>query len=83
MSTVATLVCAAWIALALGVAALGALMGARENTLGLALRRVRSPTLYLFSAYLLVAALVTPQSPGETTSPLLWHCWTMTWRASR
>lgn len=28
--------------------------------------------MYLFAAYLLVAALVTPLSAGESTSPLLW-----------
>jgi hypothetical protein len=34
--------------------------------------RLRSPTIYLFSAYLLIAGLVTPKSAGETTSPLFW-----------
>jgi hypothetical protein len=32
---------------------------------------MKSPTMYLFSGYLVVAALVTPVSPGETVSPLL------------
>lgn len=38
----------------------------------LALSRLKSPTIYLFAAYVFVAAVVTPPSPGETTSPLLW-----------
>ncbi len=28
--------------------------------------------MYMFAGYLLVAALVTPRSAGESTSPLLW-----------
>ena len=31
--------------------------------------RLRSPTVYLFTAYLLVAALATPRETGESTSP--------------
>jgi hypothetical protein len=72
MSRTAAVVCAVWIAAAFVAAALGALRSKRDGTLGLAARRLRSPTVYLFSAYLLVAAFVTPRSAGETTSPLLW-----------
>ncbi|HRI66951.1 MAG TPA: hypothetical protein PK156_22045 [Polyangium sp.] len=45
---------------------------AKKGRLHLAFLRLKRPTIYLFSAYLLVAAIVTPPSPGESTSPLLW-----------
>jgi hypothetical protein len=72
VSRAALAVCVAWIALALAVAALGAARGAKKGALPLVAARLKSPTLYLFSAYLLLAALVTPMAPGESTSPLLW-----------
>ncbi|MCC6554999.1 MAG: hypothetical protein IT372_18680 [Polyangiaceae bacterium] len=71
MSAVAWAVCAAWIAAAAAIAAIRGRRGAREGRLPLAARRLRSPTPHLFAAYLLVAAWVTPRSPGETASPLL------------
>jgi hypothetical protein len=61
-----------WIALAAVVAARRGARGVRQGRRALLVARLKSPTAYLFSAYLLVAALVTPLSPGETTSPLLW-----------
>jgi hypothetical protein len=64
--------CIVWLAIALFTAAAGAFHGARRGALGLAFARLKSPTVYLFSAYLLVAAFVTPMAPGESTSPLLW-----------
>jgi hypothetical protein len=72
MSWVAWVVCAAWIALGVVVAARRGARGVREGRRGLLVARLKSPTAYLFSAYLLVAALVAPLSPGETTSPLFW-----------
>jgi hypothetical protein len=68
----------AWIlcSLCLGGAAVTALLGARrgiaEGRGARARARLTSPTIYLFTAYLLVAAFVTPRAPGESTSPLLW-----------
>lgn len=71
MSPVAWASCAAWIAVAVAVALVRGRRGVREGR-GPAVRgRLRSPTVYLFSAYLLIAALVTPHSPGESVSPLL------------
>jgi hypothetical protein len=61
-----------WLLAAVLVAAVRGVRAVREGRAHLAARRIKSPTIYLFSAYLLVAALVTPKSPGETTSPLLW-----------
>lgn len=72
MSPVAWIVCALWIAASLAAAAIGARRGFGEGRGPLARARLQSPTIYLFSAYLLVAALLTPRSPGESTSPLLW-----------
>ncbi|MFO0759682.1 MAG: hypothetical protein U0359_24550 [Byssovorax sp.] len=72
MATRAFLACLAWIALALATAAHGAWRGLREGRGPLLVRRLKSPTLYLFAAYLAVAGLVTPTSPGESSSPLLW-----------
>ncbi len=71
MSLLAWSACLAWIAAALLVALRRGLRGIRDGRGPLAARRLKSPTLYLFSGYLLVAALVTPVSPGETVSPLL------------
>ncbi|MRG97312.1 hypothetical protein [Polyangium spumosum] len=72
MLPLAWLLCVTWLLAAVLVSVLRGLRGAREGRAHLAARRIKSPTIYLFSAYLLVAALVTPHSPGETTSPLLW-----------
>lgn len=72
VSTAAWSVCAIWLAVALGVALWRGGVAVREGRARDALRRVRSPTVYMFAGYLLVAALVTPKSAGESTSPLLW-----------
>ncbi|MBK9261819.1 MAG: hypothetical protein IPM54_18705 [Polyangiaceae bacterium] len=72
MHPVAIVVCALWIAVATMTAAIRGVRGAKEGRLRLAMTRLKSPTIYLFAAYLLIAALVTPKSPGETTSPLMW-----------
>ena len=71
MSPLAWIACLAWIAAAIGVAALRARRGIFEGRGARAAARLKSPTPYLFSAYLLIAALVTPVSSGETLSPLL------------
>lgn len=71
MSAIAWLACVGWIVAAAVIGAARAARGAREGRGGRALARLKSPTVYLFSGYLLVAALVTPVSPGETVSPLL------------
>lgn len=72
MHPVAIVVCALWIVAATMTAAIRGVRGAKEGRLRLAMTRLKSPTIYLFAAYLLIAALVTPKSPGETTSPLMW-----------
>jgi hypothetical protein len=69
---VAVVVCIAWIVVATIVSVLRGVRGAKQGRLHLAVRRLKSPTIYLFAGYVLVAALVTPPSPGETTSPLMW-----------
>jgi hypothetical protein len=71
MSPLAWIACLAWIAAALSVAAWRARRGILEGRGHRAAARLKSPTPYLFSAYLLIAALVTPVSSGETLSPLL------------
>jgi hypothetical protein len=71
VSPLAWIACFIWIAAAIGVAALRARRGLREGRGARAAARLKSPTPYLFSAYLLIAALVTPISSGETVSPLL------------
>jgi hypothetical protein len=71
MSLLAWAICLAWLAATVVVALFRGRRGVLEGRGPLALRRLRSPTIYLFSAYLLIAALVTPLSPGETVSPLL------------
>lgn len=65
------MVCSAWIAAAALAAGLGARRGVGEGRGPRAAARLKSPTLYLFTAYLVVAALVTPTSAGESASPLL------------
>ena len=72
MHPVIVVACAAWIAVAVVVSVVRGVRGAREGRLPLALARLKSPTIYLFAAYVFVAAIVTPPSPGESTSPLMW-----------
>lgn len=48
------------------------LRGFREGRGSLAAGRSKSPMIYFFTTYLLIAALVTPRSTGESMSPLLW-----------
>jgi uncharacterized membrane protein len=72
MSAAAWSVFAIWITAAVATAALRGRRAIRAGRARAALRRLRSPTVYFFAAYLLVAALVTPLSAGESTSPLLW-----------
>jgi hypothetical protein len=72
MSTVAWVVAAIWIASAILVALWRGIRAAQRGRARDALHRLKSPTIYLFAAYLLVAAFVTPMSAGESTSPLLW-----------
>ena len=71
MSIVAWIACSSWIAAAATVAALGARRGIGEGRWRRAAARLKSPTIYLFTAYLIVAALATPHSAGESASPLL------------
>lgn len=71
MSALAWAGCFAWIGIAFLTAIVRARMGVREGRAKRAAARMKSPTVYLFSGYLVVAALVTPVSKGETVSPLL------------
>jgi len=64
--------CGVWIVVAVVTSFVRGVRGAREGRWPLARQRLKSPTIYLFAAYVFVAAVVTPPSPGETTSPLLW-----------
>lgn len=66
------LTCLVWIVVAFVTSIWRAKRGAHEGRLPLAVKRLKSPTIYLFAAYAFVAAMVTPQSPGESTSPLMW-----------
>lgn len=70
MSPIALTLCVLWIAVALVAAAVGARRGLREGRGPRAWARLTSPTVYLFTAYLIVAGWATPRSPGESTSPL-------------
>lgn len=72
MSTVAWILCSLWLLAALVAAVAGARRGLAEGRGRRAAARLASPTIYLFTAYLLVAAFVTPKSAGESTSPLFW-----------
>jgi hypothetical protein len=72
MSTVAWLGCLLWISAAVTTSAFLARRGLAQGRGKRALARLKSPTVYLFAAYLLIAAWVIPRSPGESTSPLLW-----------
>lgn len=67
-----TVACVAWIVAAIVTAGFRGVQGAKQGRLPLAVLRLKSPTIYLFAAYVFVAAMVTPQSAGETTSPLVW-----------
>lgn len=72
MSRSAWIACVVVLATAVFVAVFQTRRALLRGTFALAVKRVRSPTVILFSAYLLVAALVVPVSEGETGSPLLW-----------
>lgn len=72
MAAAAWTVCTIWLAAALGVALWRGVAALRRGQARAALTRSRSPAVLMFAAYLLVAALVTPLSVGESTSPLLW-----------
>lgn len=67
----AWIACLAWIAIALGAAILGARRGLAAGRGRRVIARLASPTVYLFTGYLVLAALVTPHSAGESASPLL------------
>ena len=71
MSIAAWIACSAWIAAAAVAAALGARRGLGEGRGRRAAARLKSPTVYLFTGYLVIAALVTPTTQGESASPLL------------
>jgi cytochrome b561 len=71
VSPTAWIACTAWIAAAAAAAAIGARRGLEEGRGRRAAARLKSPTIYLFTAYLVVAGLVTPVSRGESASPLL------------
>ena len=60
-----------WIAAAAAAAATGARRGLGEGRGRRAAARLKSPTVYLFTAYLMVAGLATPIARGESASPLL------------
>ncbi len=77
MSRLAFVVCVAWLALTALVTALSARRGLREGRGARAKARLKSPTIYLFTAYLIIAAFVTPLSAGESTSPLFWLALTL------
>jgi hypothetical protein len=72
MSAAGWIITALWLAAALAVALRRGLVAHRKARTGAALQRLKSPMIYLFAAYLLVAAFVTPLSASESTSPLLW-----------
>ena len=72
MTRAAWILCVAWLAAATLTAVLNARRGLAEGRARRAVARLTSPTIYLFSAYLLVAAFTTPRSAGESTSPLVW-----------
>ena len=71
MSPVAWIACSTWIAAALLAAAVGARRGLGEGRGRRAAARLKSPTVYLFTGYLVIAGLATPVSRGESASPLL------------
>lgn len=67
----AWIVCVAWIALALAAAIRGARRGIAAGRGRRVTARLTSPTVYLFTGYLVLAALVTPHTADESASPLL------------
>jgi hypothetical protein len=71
MSRAAWLACSLWIAAAAVSAVAGARRGLSEGRGRRAAARLKRPTVYLFTGYLVLAALVTPASAGESGSPLL------------
>ncbi len=71
LSLAAWIACSTWLAAAVAVAAAGARRGIAEGRGGHAAARLKSPTIWLFTGYLVLAALVSPLSPGESASPLL------------
>lgn len=71
MSPIAWTICLAWLAAALVAAILGARHGLAQGRGRRVAARLASPTVYLFTGYLVLAALVTPHSAGESASPLL------------
>lgn len=67
-----------YLALAIAVLVFGAALavvrgakGVRAGRGGAAMARLKSPTVYLFTAYLVIAGLVSPTSKDESGSPLL------------
>ncbi len=60
----------AWLAVAAALAVRGAILGARAGRAPAIFARLKSPTVYLFAGYLIIAALVSPRSTDETSSPL-------------
>lgn len=72
MLLVVRVVCIAWVVVAVAIAFARGRRGIQEGRWPLARNRLTSPTIYLFAAYVFVAAIVTPPSPGESTSPLMW-----------
>ena len=71
MSLAAWIACSAWLFAAALSAAAGARRGIAEGRGPHAAARLKRPTIWLFTGYLVVAALVSPLSPGESASPLL------------
>ena len=67
----AWIVCLAWIAVAVGASLVGARQGLSAGRGRRVAARLKSPTVYLFTGYLVLAALVTPHSAEESASPLL------------
>ena len=72
MSLAAWIACSLWIVAAMVAAAAGGRRAIAGGRGGHVAARLKSPTLYLFTGYLLVAAFVTPRAQGESSSPLLW-----------
>jgi hypothetical protein len=70
MRPLAWLVALGIIAVALGLAVRGAFVGLRAGRAPAVYARLKSPTVYLFSGYLVIAGLVSPRAPGESNSPL-------------
>ena len=71
MSTLAWILAASLVVTSFALALVRGRRGVREGRGAHALARLKSPTVYLFMAYLLVAGFVSPTSEGESASPLL------------